>query len=68
MGISVAPDIFQEQMHNLMEGLDYIQCYLDDLLTLSDRSYKDYLNKIEQVMKHLQSVGLKVRAKNAILQ
>ena len=46
-----------------MEGLDCIQCYLDTLLTLTNRSYEDYLNKIEWVMVCLQSVELKVRAK-----
>ena len=32
MGASAEPDIFQEKMHSLMEGLEFSRCCLDDLL------------------------------------
>ena len=32
MGISGAPEIFQEKMAGLMEELEYVKAYLDDLL------------------------------------
>ena len=45
MGVSAAPDIFQEKMYSLMEGLEYVRCYLDDLLVLSNGSFIDHLEK-----------------------
>ena len=35
MGVMCAPDIFQENMSNLMEGLELVRTYLDNLLCLS---------------------------------
>ncbi len=32
MGIADSPDIFQSNMLELMEELEYVQAYLDDLL------------------------------------
>jgi hypothetical protein len=32
MGIAGSPDIFQSKMSELMESLEYVQAYLDDLL------------------------------------
>ena len=63
MGVSAASDIFQEKMYSLMEGLEYIQCYLDDLLILSNRSFDDHMDKVDNVMSRLNQAGLKVRAK-----
>ena len=63
MGISYAPDIFQEKMHSLIEGLEFIQCYLDDLLILSNGSFNNHLDKIDEAIMHLSEAGLKVRAK-----
>ena len=68
MGISYAPDIFQDKMHSLMKGLEFIQCYLDDLLILSNGSYDDHLDKIDQTMTRLSSAGLKVEPKNTTSQ
>ena len=35
MGIAGLPDIFQEKMSGLMESLEFIRTYLDNLLTLT---------------------------------
>ena len=35
MGLSISPDIFQENMSELMSGLEFARAYLDDLLILS---------------------------------
>jgi hypothetical protein len=35
MGIVGSPDIFQLKMSELMESLEYVQAYLDDLLCIS---------------------------------
>ena len=63
IGISATPDIFQEKMYSLMEELEYVQCYLDDLLILSNKSFKDYIDKVDNMISRLNQVGLKIRAK-----
>jgi hypothetical protein len=43
IGIAGSPDIFQSKMLELMEDLEYIQAYLDDLLCISRSSLEDHL-------------------------
>jgi hypothetical protein len=65
MGIAGSPDIFQGKMSELMESLEYVQAYLDDLLCLFRSSLKDHLEKLEEVLRHLCNAGLKVNAKKS---
>jgi hypothetical protein len=62
MGIAGSPDIFQSKMLELMEDLEYVQAYLDDLLCISRSSLEDHLKKLKEVLRHLRNVGLKVNA------
>ncbi len=62
MGIASSPDIFQSKMLELMESLEYVQAYLDDLLCISRSSLEDHLEKLEEVLRHLHDAGLKVNA------
>ena len=62
MGIMCAPDIFQEKMSNLMEGLEFARTYLDDLLCLSKGNFNEHLNDVERVLIRLQKANLKVNA------
>ena len=41
MGLCNLPDIFQEKMNELFEGLDYVRAYIDDLLCLTKGSFDD---------------------------
>jgi hypothetical protein len=59
MGIAGSPDIFQSKMLELMETLEYVQAYLDDLLCISRSSLEDHLKKLEVVLRHLSDAGLK---------
>jgi hypothetical protein len=54
MGIAGSPDIFQIKMLELIETLEYVQAYLDDLLCISRSSLKDHLKKLEEVRYHLK--------------
>ncbi len=47
MGIAGSPDIFQGKMLELMESLEYVRAYLDDLLCISKLSLEDHLKKLE---------------------
>ncbi len=63
MGIADFPDIFQSKMSELMEDLEYVQAYLEDLLCISRSSLEDHLKKLKEVIRCLCNAGLKVNAK-----
>ncbi len=65
MGIAGSPDIFQSKMSELMEDLEYVWAYLDDLLCISRSSLEDNLKKLEEVLRRLCNAGLKVNAENS---
>ena len=60
MGIAGSPDIFQEKMSALMDQLEYVRTYLDDLLVLTKDAYVDHLEKLWVVLTRLQDAGLRV--------
>jgi hypothetical protein len=62
MGIAGSPDIFQGKMLELMESLEYVRAYLDDLLCISKLSFEDHLEKLEEVLRQLRGARLKVYA------
>jgi hypothetical protein len=51
MGIAGSPDIFQRKMTELIESLEYVRAYLDDLLCISKLSLEDNLEKLEEVLR-----------------
>jgi hypothetical protein len=62
MGIAGSPDIFQGKMSELMESLEFVRAYYDDLLCISKLSLEDHLDKLEVVLGQLCKAGLKVNA------
>ena len=60
MGLCNAPDLFQERMSTLMEGLEYARAYIDDILIISKESFEKHLEHLEAVLTRLQEAGLKV--------
>ncbi len=62
--IAGSPDISQEKMSELMESLEYVRAYLEDLLCISKLSLDDYLEQLEEVFRQLCNAGLKVNAAN----
>jgi hypothetical protein len=62
MGIAGSPDIFQEMMSKLIESLELVSAYLDDLLCISKLRLEDHLDKLEVVLWGLRDAGLKVNA------
>ena len=43
MGVATAPDIFQEKMTSLMDGLEFVRAYIDDLLCITKGTVGDYI-------------------------
>jgi Reverse transcriptase (RNA-dependent DNA polymerase) len=64
MGINIATfhDVFQNVMSKLTQDMEYVKTYLDDLLTLSNKSFKDHLLKLEMVLARLSTAGMRVNA------
>jgi dihydroorotate dehydrogenase len=53
MGIKIAPDVFQNVMSKLVQDMEYVKTYIDDLLILTNSSFKDHLLKLEMVLARL---------------
>ena len=62
MGLCNSPDIFQEKMNDLFEGLEYVRAYIDDLLIMTNGTWEDHLEKVGIALRRLQKAGLKVNA------
>ncbi len=65
MGIAGSPEIFQSKMSELMEDLEYVRAYLDDLFCISRRSLEDHLKKLEEVLRRLCNTGLNVNTEQS---
>jgi hypothetical protein len=50
MGLCNSPDIYQEKMFELMEGLDFVRTYIGDLLVITKESFEDHLEKLDLVL------------------
>ena len=66
MGVKCAPDVFQDKMSSLMSGLKNVLTYLDDLLVLSNGSFKDHLDTLTEVLRRLSRAGLRVNAEKSV--
>ena len=60
MGMVGSPDIFQEKMSSLMETLEFVKVYIDDLLTITNSTYEDHLDKLRLVLTRLKDAKLRV--------
>jgi len=62
IGYAGSADIFQAEMMDLMESLEYARAYIDDLLVITRGTLEDHLEKLGEVLRRLREVGLKVNA------
>ena len=65
MGLCNSPDIFQEKMSTLMNDLEFVRTYIDDLLVMTMSTWEDHLECLELVFQCLTNAGLKVNAKKS---
>jgi hypothetical protein len=65
MGLCNSPDVFQEKMSELLNGLDTVRVYLDDILHVTKGSWQEHLDVLDQVFSRLRQAGLKVNAKKS---
>jgi len=52
-------------MSDLMEDLEFVHAYIDDLLVITNGTYEDHLEKLSSVFTKLQDAGLKVNIKKS---
>jgi hypothetical protein len=52
MGISNSTVISQSKINQLMDGLDYVQAYFDDILIVTKNTYEDCLSKLDAVLQN----------------
>ena len=62
MGYAGSADIFQAEMMDLMEALEYVRAYIDDLVVITRGTLEDHLEKLNEVLRRLRDAGLKVNA------
>ena len=56
------PYIFHEKMNKLFHGLDYIRTYIDDLLIINNKSFEDWMIKLDKVLNKQISICFKWNA------
>ena len=59
-GVASAPSVFQKAMDQILQGLDGVLCYLDDIL-VSGKTEGEHLENLEKVLQRLQEHGLRVK-------
>ena len=62
MGIASSQENFQETMSGLMENLEYIRTYIDNLLIISRGTFDNHLLKLQEVLDWLLKANLRVNA------
>jgi hypothetical protein len=60
-------DIFQAEMMDLMEALEYVRAYINDLLVITRGTLEDHLEKLREVLRRMRGAGLKVNAAKSFL-
>lgn len=67
-GIAPAPALFQKMMDTILQGLDGVICYIDDIL-ITAKSEQEHLHTLHQVLQRLEKHGVRLqRAKCSFLQ
>jgi hypothetical protein len=51
----LVPDVIQNVIINLVQHMEYVKTYLDDLLILTNSSFKYHLLKLEMVLATLST-------------
>ena len=67
-GIASAPAIFQRTMDSILQGIDGVACYIDDII-ITGKTDEEHLEHLEEVLRRLLRHGVHVKwAKCRFLQ
>ena len=53
-GVASAPAVFQRTMDTILQGLDGVVCYIDDVL-VTGKTYDDHLRNLEKVLQRMNT-------------
>jgi hypothetical protein len=56
----LVPDAFQNLISKLVQDMEYVKTYLDDLLILTNSRFKDHLLKLQMFLARLSTAGMRV--------
>ncbi|RXN20196.1 olfactory receptor 4C3-like protein [Labeo rohita] len=59
-GVASAPSIFQAVMDQILQGLDHVTCFLDDILVTASTK-EEHIRKLDVVLTRLERYGLRVK-------
>ena len=59
-GVSAAPAIFQRTMENLLQGIEEVVVYLDDIL-VTGKCQDQHLQRLEEVLQRLSAARLRLK-------
>ena len=62
-GIASAPAIFQRVMDQILQGMEKVTCYLDDIL-ITGTSDEEHLMNLSEVLQRLQNHGVQLKLEN----
>jgi hypothetical protein len=54
------PGVFQNVVSKLVQDMEYVKTYLDDLLILTNSSFKDHLLKLVMALAKISTAGMRV--------
>ncbi len=55
-----APSIFQTVMDQILQGLDHVTCFLDDILVTAS-SKEEHIRRLDEVLTKLERYSLRVK-------
>ena len=64
-GVASSPGIFQRVMESLLQGIDGVEVYIDDIL-ISGSTEEEHLKALEEVLRRLEKAGLRVKLKKCM--
>jgi hypothetical protein len=64
MGLSVSPDIYQEKMSAIFLDMENIICFIDDIALITNGSFENHLNKLDEILQRLKENNLQVNGES----
>ena len=59
-GVASAPSIFQRTMENILQGIDHVSVYLDDIL-VTGATEQEHLENLDTILGRLETAGMHLK-------